>query len=580
MFSELVFLRPWWLLLLPFGALLAYWMTRSPTDNWRRVCDARLLAALLAGPQRSRLLLTWIVTAGGWAMAVLALSGPAWDHEKIPLYQSVDATIVVFDLSRSMNANDVLPSRIERARYKALELVESMAGRAIGLVAFAGDAHDVTPVSDDVATVIHLIQSLRTDIMPLQGSNASEGLRRAGNLLQGSGYRSGTVILLTDGVDRAAHAAAQELRAAGYRLSVIGIGSSVGAPVRFASGDYLRDAADELIIASVDHGSLRELAQAGGGRYQLMSSEPADLQALGSDADFVLQPLDSEQLETVQWRDRGAWLALALLPLAALLFRRGWLAAAVWVFMAGPDDAAALEWRDLWQRSDQRAAAAVLAGEYAAPGIQAHPSWHGIARYRLADFDQAAQEFSKSADPVSHYNHGNALARAGDLPAAIRQYQRALELDSEFQDAKFNLDLLQQLLDRQLQRQSGQSEQKPGQGDDSEPANAGESDAQAAPQEPAGGAQPQDEENLSQANEPGGEQPYGSSDETEAASGQDLQSASLPDSELQTAMREEQLQAIEQLLRQVKADPGGLLRRKFYYDSHSRGSQPRETQPW
>ncbi len=577
MFSELIFLRPWWLLLLPCGALLAYWITRSPTDNWLRVCDARLLPALLVGAGRSRSLLTWVFIVGGWTLAVLALSGPAWDREKIQLYQSVAATIVVFDLSRSMNATDVLPSRIERARYKALELVESMAGRAIGLVAFAGDAHDVTPVSDDVATVIHLIQFLRTDIMPLQGSNASEGLRRAGDLLQGSGYQSGTVILLTDGIDRAAYGAARELRAAGYRLSVIGVGSSVGAPVQFASGDYLRDAADELIIARVDHGSLRELAQAGGGRYQLISGEHADLQALAGDADSVLSSLDSERLETVQWRDRGAWLALALLPLAALLFRRGWLVALAWMCIAGPDAAMALEWRDLWQRPDQRAAAAVLAGEYENPSIQAYPSWHGIARYRQADYDHAAQEFSKSADAVGHYNHGNALAWAGNLPAAIEQYRQALAFDAEFEDAKFNLDLVQQLLDQQRQ---GQSDPQPAQRDDVVPANAGESGAEAIPQEDAGGAQRQDNEHLSQANEPGSQPPLGSSDETDARSEPEAPRTALQNREPSAVMREEQLQAVDQLLRQVKADPGGLLRRKFYYDSHSRESQVRESQPW
>ena len=577
--GDLVFLRPWWLLLLPLGVLLAYWITRNPSDSWRRVCDSHLLDDLLVDVKKTSSLLTWCLVMVGWTLATVALSGPAWDREKTELYQNVDATVVVFDLSRSMNSTDSLPSRIERARYRALEIIESMSNRSVGLVAFAGDAHDVTPVSDDVATVAHLIRSLHTDIMPIQGSNASEGLNRAKQLLKRSGYETGTVVLLTDGIDSAAFAEAQQLRNDGYQLSVIGIGTSIGAPVRLADGEYLRDSSGEFIIAAVDQRSLQELAVTGGGKFSLISNEASDFDLAGLQVSRdARESYDSEQIETVQWLDRGAWFLLPLLPMAALLFRKGWLLTVVFICVAFPDDLMAFEWNDLWKRSDQRAASAVISGNFEDPSISSSSQWNGIARYRQNEFDQAAKEFAKASDSVAHYNHGNALAKSGDLLAAVEQYEHALKNDPEFEDAQFNLALVQKLLEHE-QMQSDQQEGEQQQQENSQQSDSRNDEVEAMPRG-SGSEELQNEDNQQEADERSGQQSLGNSDDSEEEKYDDAKASSEEDVKLQVALEEEQLQVLEQLLRQVEDDPGALLRRKFHYETHSRQRLPTEDQPW
>ena len=576
--DEFVFLRPWWLLLLPIGAVLAYWVTRKRSDSWKRICDPDLLQHLIVAGDKRSVVLTQCVVFAGWMVAVVALAGPAWDKENAQLYQSVDAMVIVFDLSRSMNSTDVLPSRLERARYKAIQIIESDHDQAVGLVAFAGNAFDVAPVSDDIATVTHLVQSLLTSVMPIQGSNASEGLFRAEQLLRNSGYTTGSVVLLTDGVDSAAFDAAIDLLRKGYRLSVIGVGTKTGAPVRLEGGEFLKDRLGEFVLAPVDQDRLAELAYAGGGTLTLIAGEGEDsVQPQTRFTATKLDAVDGRQASTVNWKDRGPWFLVLLIPLVALMFRRGWLLAAAWIVMAAPQESSAFDWIDLWQRSDQQAADAIVSGQYDDDVLSSHPEWKGIAHYRQDQFDQAVTEFRKSSDKIALYNQGNSLAKMADFQGAISQYEVALAIDPDFEDAQFNLDLLKRLMEQQ-QKEGGQGESRDGQqgnmqdaenrddGLEGTPPNLDQGDSQGS----------QKEGDLSQRS---GRQSMGQEQSDEEAL-EDAEAGSKDNIVLQADLGEELNQVMEQWLRQIPDDPGGLLRRKFYYENELRDKVPEVTQPW
>jgi len=578
-FPNLAFIRPWWLLLAPLGLLVAYALTSRLSDSWTRVCDAHLLDEMMVNVQKTKSATAWMLIAGGWMLAVAALAGPAWDKHKTELYKSADATVIVFDLSRSMNSTDLTPSRLERARYKAIEAVENLQGQSVGLVAFAGDAFDVTPISDDIRTVTHLLQSLQTDIVPAQGSNASLGLNRAGELLKRSGFESGNVILLTDGVDADAFDAAQKLLTDGYRLSVVGVGTTIGAPVRLHSGDYLKDSAGEFVVALLDRDRLSELASVGGGKLTLISSESEDLNISSLlSSQSVRSDIDSDQVSTTKWKDQGAWLLLPLIAIFAFVFRKGWLLGfSLMIFALPSNESWALEWSDLWQRSDQRAAAAITAKDYNDPSLALHSDWNAIARYRENDFERAAEEFEKLPGSTARYNQGNALAKSGDLPGAIEQYEAALRIDSEFDDAKFNLELIRQMLDEQ-----SESEQNQSQGEESQDARSGKSQDEELRQMPQGSDSDEHlgEQQRSESAQRPGQQSQGASEMTDDEKVDDAQASADENINLQALVDEENLQVIEQLLRQVNDDPGGLLRRKFYYDAQSRGRTPAVDEPW
>lgn len=554
---EFVFLRPWWLLLIPIGLVLAYIVTHKDRDSWLRVCDRELLSKMTVISDRASERFVWGSILIGWSLAVLALAGPAWDRNQTSMYHSVDATVVVFDLSRSMNSIDLQPSRLERARYKALEIVEAQRGKSVGLVAFAGDAFAVTPISDDIETVIHLLQSLHIQMMPVQGSMASQGLRQAHQLLMKSGYRKGTVVLVTDGIDDDAFAVAETLRQNDYRLSVIAAGTKAGSPISLDNGDFLKDAAGNFIVSPVNYDRLAELASVGGG-MSLRVTEPLSTsmsQVIFFGGDSV--ELTSENLSSVSWNDRGPWFLIILLPLVALIFRRGWILAVIVLLPLDTPNAYALEWEDLWLRSDQQAQVALEREELTDPQLAKHPEWHGIALYRQNRFKQAAQAFSKSGDKIAKFNHGNALAKDDELQAAIHQYESALEIDPDFEDAKFNLELVKRILRQEQQHQQDrQNETRENQ--ENQSANAQESEGQ-----------------------PERNPPNNDRSESEGQTDKDdprEQTEQMADA--QDSLTEEQAQMMEQWLREIPDDPSGLLRRRFYFEYQQRDQPQRVVNVW
>ena len=575
--AEIILLRPWWLLLLPIGFLLAWFAVRYRSESWRRICDPALLLHLIHRGDAVSTALTRCLIFVGWTLAVVALAGPAWDKEEAPLFQNIEAMVVVFDLSQSMNSTDMLPSRLERARYKAVELIEEHPDTAVGLVAFAGTAFDVTPVSDDIATVTHLLRSMDTSIMPIQGSRASEGLERARELLHRSGYTTGSVLLLTDGVDEPAYDAAESLKQSGYRLFVIGVGTSAGAPIILPGGEFLKDDFGDPIMAPIDQETMVELADTGGGSYISLAADGQDLNIRQNL--FIAADSDAEEdnrTSTAEWKDRGPWFLILLLPLAAFMFRKGLLLGVIVLLPAGVPDAQAFEWSDLWQRPDQKAAIDIQQGNFETEFKMSDPNWKGIVHYRMGEFGQAAVEFAKWNDKIGLYNHGNALAKIADFIGAIEKYEAALQIDPEFEDAAYNLELVLQAMQQQaaVGRDNESSEDRESNRQNTE--NAG-NELERLPS-----TANSDQQSMQREGDPSsrfGRQTLGGTQQEEG----ELDSAdagSEGDVLMQVEFDEEMNQIMEQWLRQIPHDPAGLLRRKFHFESSIRGDTPGSSTAW
>ncbi|MCB2022992.1 MAG: VWA domain-containing protein, partial [Burkholderiaceae bacterium] len=336
------FIRPLWLLALLPLALLAWRLARhGGGDNpWQRAIDAPLLPLLtIGGPGAGRSGMggrtmgrtvgrTMVMVAAGWTIAVLALAGPTWQKKPQPVFQTSAARVVVLDLSTSMLATDLKPSRLERARFKVEDVLALGGEGQTGLVAYAGDAFAVAPLTRDANTVSALLKALSPDIMPVQGNRADLGLLKGAELMRQAGVSSGELLLIADGVD-AAHAdaaaeAAARLRQEGYRVSVVGVGTEQGAPLLDAQGRLLRDAAGKPEIARLDAAALQAIARAGGGAYLPISGSGDALRALldtGSQA-HTDAAASKQGAAASAWVDEGPWFVLLLLPLAALAFRR------------------------------------------------------------------------------------------------------------------------------------------------------------------------------------------------------------------------------------------------------------------
>lgn len=323
------FIRPWWLLtLIPVIILLILlWRCRTTQGNWHQQCDPHLLPHLLVGRSvRSR---PW-----GYALLclasllmVLALAGPSWSHQPQPIYRQANARMIVLDLSASMNAQDLQPSRLQRAKYKVLDFLKRIKEGQTGMLVFSKQPFVVSPLTQDSHTIASMVPVLSTSTVPVQGSNIALAIKKASQLLQQSEVNRGSIIVVTDSnPNQAAIDAARAARKKGYRIFVLGIGTAKGAPIALANGGFMTNAQGGIIIAQLDAKALRKLATAGGGRYLPFSNNNQDVKtliALSNQSDRKGNLKQSSE-DKLLWQDEGHWLVWLLLLIAMLVFRRGW----------------------------------------------------------------------------------------------------------------------------------------------------------------------------------------------------------------------------------------------------------------
>jgi len=491
------FLRPWWLLaLLPCLALtLLLWRARSSGASWRRAIAPELLEHLLDAQIEQRQRWAWWLAFAGWLITCFALAGPTWEKLPQPVLQNREAVVLVLDLSLSMMVEDVQPSRLQRARYKIIDMLAKRKEGLTGLVVYSGDAHVVTPLTDDTATITNLVPALAPDMMPVYGSDVVSGIEQAQQLLQSSGVVHGRIVLLTDGIETDDIAAiAKRLSATRHDLSILGIGTETGAPIPASgfgsnsmNGGFIKQSDGSIAIPQLHRERLQQLAQKTGGIYRDLSVDDADLNTLlpATMPDDSALRMTERQFD--QWRERGPWLIILLLPLAALAFRRGWLLivfVAVLAVPASPSHAAetasdAAEaspqnswsdrgqkiWRNLWTTPDQQAAQDLAHGDAKAAAEKfSDPAWRASALYRANEYEKAAQSFQTLRDDDGNtsadadYNRGNALAHAGQLQDALAAYDAALKKNPQLEDAKANRKVVEQLL---KQQQESQPDKKP-----------------------------------------------------------------------------------------------------------------------
>ena len=541
----------WFLALLPLVVLI--WRVRGhgSTDSaWRRVCDANLLPYLLINPQRGDSHLPLWLLAGGWLIAVIALADPVWEKMPQPVFLSEAARVVVLDLSRSMASPDLKPSRLERARYKVEDVLRRSEEGQVGLVAFAGDAFVVAPLTQDARTITELLKALEPGLMPVQGSRVDRGLRKAGELLTQAGAGRGEILLVTDGYEGSqAVDAARELQRQGYTVSVLGVGTAEGAPLSDGAGGFVHDEQGAIVVPRLDVASLRALAAAGGGRYATITGNGADLNALLKPlAPQLTTKVEQTGLQTDAWRSRGPWLVLLLLPLAGLAFRRGWLLGVILLVTATaapPQPAMASTWDDLWTRRDQQAAQALAAGEHArAAELATDPLQRGTAQYRGGQYAQSLESFSRASGPDAAYNRGNALARLGRYQEAIAAYDQALATQPTMEDARHNKAVIEELLrqqEEQKQQQQGQQDQQQGQqgqqqgqqGQQQQGQQSGQNASESAEQQGSGGesSSQSDQQTAQQENGQDNDGSTGASSNSNEAQGDKEKSAAAGDSQ-------------------------------------------------
>lgn len=575
--TEFHFLRPWWLLLLVVAPLLVWAQIRyvARANNWHKVISDSLFDALIESKPLRRVRMAMALPPLALICAAFALAGPTYERLPQPVETKSDPIVIVLDLTLSMASTDIQPSRIERAKFKISDILTHRDEGLTGLVAYAGDAYVVTPLTNDKSNILNLLPSLHPDMMPVRGSNVVAAVELANELFSSLGQERGRIMLLTDGITN--FGVLRDTVDSRYPISILGI----GAP----------EAVDSIGRESVlDAGLLRDFAMVSGGRYRTITLGDDDIEFLLEESALTTTELLENQTFDV-WHDVGYLLVLPLALFLAFSMRRGGLAI-VLLFVGFNIQAGWLD--DLWVPKDRQALAAHDKGNFeVAADLFRDPQWRGVAKYRSGSFDEAGELFAKDESLDSLYNQGNALAWEGRFSDAIQAFDAVLTQDPNHEDAQHNKEVIEALLEAMQQQQSSESDQSQGdqpqeseqQGDQNTQNQSHSQDSQEnSTQESQSESANSSDSETSDANQDvqrqnqAVEDPNDESAEADQAQAlnqeqaeADEESQGQTSTALDESSEEREIREIhERWLRRIPDDPSGLLRRKFQAESNAR----------
>jgi Ca-activated chloride channel family protein len=575
-------LRPLWLLALPLLTWLLWrlWHRERQSGRWQLLLPAAFHQVLLKGGDGRTSKLPWLALGLAWLLAVVALLGPSWQRVEQSNQKPADPLLVLLELTPQMLATDGAPNRLEQARRKLLDLLEARNDAQTAIIVYAGSAHSLVPLSDDLATSRNLLEALKPSLMPEPGRRADLAVSRALQLLDQAQLGQGRLLLITSAMDEQERSGIQKaLEKRSVPLLILGVGSREGAPVTQEDGSFLKDERGAILIPRLDARGLREVAENHGGRYTPIRLDDEDLKRLGLlDGPTALRDATEPTLLDSHI-DQGYWLLLPLLLLAACAGRRGWLFCLPLLLMLPPQTSHAFTFDDLWLRPDQQGQRLLDAGrpDEAAQRFQ-DLQWQGKALFESGDYAGAAERFAQGDSAADHYNRGNALTKSGELEAALDAYDQALERQPELEAAQYNRALVEEALrQRQEQQSADENSQTQAQDEgDEEPSEApsGQS-SDSAPSQPATPKRADDsaDSNQPQSPEDNAASPSEQTQPGEETADTDSGEPSPQDTDMGSA--DERRQAMEQWLRQIPDDPAELLRRKFWYEQQQRQESSR-----
>lgn len=469
------FLRPAFaLLLIPIiGIAIAQRRKNTQRDRFGGIIAPHLLDHLRLKRYDSR----WFNPANASLVVVLLvmliLLGPSWRQQPSPLSQDEAALVILLDVSRSMQQQDVQPSRLRRAKQKIGDLLALRPDKKASLIVFAGSSHTVLSLTADQDILNQYLSAIRPDVMPRTGKFPEYALPLVDEVLRQSSAPA-SIVLFTDGLGADSAAAFEDYFANHHhQLIVVGVGS------------------EELVegIAPLERRSLEQLASATDGRYIGLTIDDGDMRAVSRRVDSHYIIVDDSALP---WLDSGYPLVFPAMALFLLWFRKGWTLTWSWLLLplvlsgspqpvyaqdneaqgeqqsqdaqhtGNPLQAAGQWFVELWLTGDQQGRLLMQLGDY--HGATRHfsdPMWKGMAFYYNEDFMLAAEYFSRTDSDDALFNEANARAHARDYVRAVQRYDRLLARTPGYPGAQKNRDRVQAIID-EINRMSESQMQEPG----------------------------------------------------------------------------------------------------------------------
>ena len=426
----------WLLVLIPVFALVRFITFRNQKKKLRKFGDPKLLKELMPDVSRFRPSVKFWILQAALALLIVMLARPQMGTKISQEKRTGIETIIALDISNSMRAEDIVPSRLDRSKMMVENLVDHFTNDKIGLIVFAGDAFVQLPITSDYVSAKMFLSSIDPSMMATQGTDIAAAIDMAMNSFTQDEGIGKAIIVITDGENHESGAleAAEAAKKKGMRVYVLGVGSAQGAPIPIpGTGDYMKDNTGNTVMSALNEDMCRQVAQAGGGAYIHVENNSAAQQQL----DNELDKLSKKETSTTVYSDFDEQfqacgiLALLLLILEICIFdRRNPL----------------LKNISLFKRKSSSTSMRMLLfitltlTSYIFPltsTAQTDRQYvrQGNKQFEAGDYANAEVSYRKAVEknprnPQAAYNLGNALMAQKKDSAAIEQFQSAARMET------------------------------------------------------------------------------------------------------------------------------------------------------
>ncbi|AGH81743.1 hypothetical protein PCNPT3_09025 [Psychromonas sp. CNPT3] len=458
--ENFLFLRPEWLYgLLLIGAIALFRSRRQHKSQKQPLIAPHLSPNLVHYAVQNKMQHYFLYPLA--ILTLIALAGPSWQKISTPIYDIKKAQVLIMDMSYSMYATDIKPDRLSQEKYKAMDLIKAWDEGEKALVAYAGDAFTLSPLTRDSNAILNHIPNLTPEIMPVMGSNADAALQKAITLLTNAGYTKGHIVFMTDGISPTqADSMLDRLKGTAWVVSVLALATEKGAPITLANGKLVSDKQGNIVIATLNSAPLIKVTNATHGLYQTFQSDNQDVLQLASFfKQQSAQKNDSANNLFERAKDAGYWFTFVIAILFLGLFRKGFFY--LLLFCVGLPLSSTHVEASIWNNNQQNAYQAYQDKDYKhAAELYENNFDKGAALYKNKKYSDALSAFTEviKKDPNNahaFYNQGNSFAKLDELDNAIQAYQRALILKKDFTQAQRNKEIVMQ--EKQKQKKQAQN---------------------------------------------------------------------------------------------------------------------------
>ncbi|WP_152287703.1 VWA domain-containing protein [Flavicella marina] len=556
LFEDFHFLRPHFLwLLIPLGILLLLLIvSRKEEVKWKKEIPLHLRPFMIQKGNQSKVVLWKLVLYLIVAIGMIGLSGPTWSKIEIPGKTLETPMVIVLDLSQSMMAADIQPSRLERAKFKIMDLLKENPGARVALVGFSGTAHVILPLTNDYSLIDSHINQLSPSVMPFYGSDLNAGIEKAIELTNVTEAPATIVVFSDDFTDESFAYFNEILQKTNSKFEIFPVNTLTGSTIPIGKSNRLmKDSKGENVHSKLNEDVLQKMNSLAGIRVNYLTLDNSDVALVAKKIKDHLKFTDKAEEKEDDWEDQGLFFIIPFTLIILIYFRKGmaiYFLLIIFTSCSNVDD-----YKDLWFTKDYQGQLAFDNSNFdAAAKLFENPLRKGVAYYKAGNYDEAIRAFSKDSSAEGMYNLGLSYYKNGDYAAAALAFGKTIEIDSTFKQAKKNLQISQYL-------SAGTSETSPEAEVDSGNEERVQNEQNKSPEDLSGGGQEATEKDMQKKR-------LEETTNTDIRKGKELDE--LPDDfELGKPQESPKI-----LMQKVDDDPSLFLKRKFRHQVKVQGITP------